>query len=148
MTRKPIEEKLSEFMTLFTNDECTREVLQLLSRHPHTKLSRLAIRHAVDWRKFDVDRSLRILVDKRLVKTCIDNGLTLYSLTSEEPDNSLAQKIANLDLAQWYSVVRGASLPRPQPAYRSSLSQREQDILAAARHQSAFVLPVMPRFSK
>ncbi len=147
MTREPTEEKLCEFMAPFSYDECTREVIQLLGRHPHTKLSQVAIRLAIDWRKFDVDRSLGILVNKRLVKTHRQNGQSLYSLTNDEPQNGLAQKIAALDLAQWRAVLKKASLPPSKPLpYRSLLSQREQDILLAARHQSAFVLPVMPRF--
>ncbi len=148
MNRIPFEDKLCDFMAPFTNDECTREVLQLMARHPHTRLAGLAIRCAVDWRKFDVERSLKLLIDRRLVKTAPQNGVTVYWLTSEEPQKSLAQKVSNLDLAQWYTILKRCRLPHPQSAYRSSLSQRERDILAAARHQSAFVLPVMPRFVK
>ncbi len=149
MTQVPTEDRLCQFMAEYTGDECTRDVLQLLGRHPRTRLSRLAIRHAVEWRRSDVDRALRTLMERHVVRTRTENGQPVFSLTEEEPQRSLTVKAATMDAAQWRKLLKRASLPQMVlPAYRSSLSARDRDIMAAARHKSAFVLPVMPRFTK
>lgn len=91
MARIPMKERLYEFIGQFANDECAREVLQLLGRHPCARLNRLAIMHAADWRKPDIDRALRTLADRRLINSSVDKGITLYCLTEAEPQNSLTR---------------------------------------------------------
>ena len=148
MTQVPMEDRLCQFMADYTGDECARDVLQLLGRHPRIRLSRLAIRHAVEWCRSDIDRALRTLMERRVVRTRTENGQPVFSLTEEEPQRSLTVRVATMDAAQRRKLLKRASLPQlAVPAYRSSLSARDRDIMAAARHQSAFVLPVMPRFT-
>ncbi len=151
MNRVPLEEKLCQFMIQYNNDECTREVLQLLGRHPRTRLNHLAIVHAVDWRRMDIDRALKVLIDRRLVKSKTSYGQAVYYLTDEEPQRAMAIKAAALDLAQWRTVLTRKYTPPAPPAapvYRSNLSAHDAIIMAAARHRSAFVLPQMPKFVK
>lgn len=158
MSRIPNEEKLCEFLSEFANDECAREVLQLLCRHPRTRLSRLAIQHAVDWRRPDVDKALGTLINRRVAESQIENEQAVFGLTKQEPQRTLAVKVGALDMAQWQALLKracgrpvrrgGMEIAGVMPAFRSSLSARDRDILAAARHSSAFVLPIMPKFTK
>ncbi len=145
MPRIPMEDQLCDFILQFTSDECSREVLQLLGRHPYTRLNRLAIQHALDWRSSAIDQALDILISRRVVKTGIENETVLYRLTDAEPTNRLAQRVASLDCSQWRTLMRLVCIPKITPVFRSTLNAGERAILSSVGHKSAFVFPVIPR---
>ncbi len=86
-----IEDKLSHFIQEYTDDQyCLLELLLFWGRHPRAHFSLLAIVHALDCRKLYMERALKYLIARGLVKTHTDNGVRLYSLTDDE---SLRQQV-------------------------------------------------------
>jgi hypothetical protein len=100
-----IEDQLCSFVKEFSDDLCCLELLLFFSRHPNAKFNRTAVIHAVATRKFDAGNALRHLIDKKIVVTSCENGLTLYSLTKEEPAHSLAAQMVSIDQHQWQRVL-------------------------------------------
>ena len=100
------EERLYHFLREHTDDQVQRQVLLFWAMHPNTKFSRLAIRCAVDCGKLDVDRALRALVVAGLLIKHADNGLTLYSLTTDEKRQQLIMEMATLGWDRWQLILR------------------------------------------
>jgi hypothetical protein len=100
-----IEDKLGNFIKEFSEDLCSLELLLFFSRHPHARFNRTAVLHALTTKKFDTHAALKILVDKKIVVSCFENGITLYTLTKEEPAHSLAAQLVNIDQRQWQVIL-------------------------------------------
>ncbi|MBI4285098.1 MAG: hypothetical protein HY670_04250 [Chloroflexi bacterium] len=96
----PEERELRQFTIEFASEPHNQELLLLFGRHPHAHLSRLAIRHALGWRKSHVERELAYLVEKGLVNRRTQNGTCFYWLTEIASVNQLVQSLARLDPAQ------------------------------------------------
>ncbi len=102
-----IEDKLSTFIKEFSDDLYSLELLLFFSRHPNARFNRTVVLHApiVSGRQFDTSIALRRLIDKKLVITYAENGITLYALTKEEPAHSLAAGLVNIDQRQWQMIL-------------------------------------------
>ncbi len=61
--------------------------------------------HAVTAKQFDTGIALKRLVEKKIVVTYSENGITLYALTREEPAHSLASALVSVDQRQWQIVL-------------------------------------------
>ena len=103
-----IAEKLYQFIKEYADDHYCLELLRFFGGYPHARFSGLAVVHALDvnGRRLYIERVLRHLIDKGVVKTYIENNVCLYSLTEDESLRSLASDLANLDWRQWQLVVR------------------------------------------
>ena len=113
MSDRLAEERLCHFLKEFADDQCSREILLLLGRHPHTRLSRLAIVHALDGGRLDTERALRLLGERGLLNRGNGNGVSLYSLTDSEPLRGLVQQMAALDRGQWKLLLDTVYLQNP-----------------------------------
>jgi hypothetical protein len=100
-----IEDKLCIFIQNFCDDLCSLELLLFFSRHPNARFNRSAISHAVTSKRFDTGIALKKLIDKRVITTYVENNLTLYALTKEEPNRTLAIQLLNIDQGQWTLIL-------------------------------------------
>jgi predicted methyltransferase len=100
-----IEDKLCNFIKDFGDDLNSLELLVFFSRHPRAKFNRTAVIHALVTKHFDTGIALKRLIERNIVVTCNENGITLYSLTKEEPAHSLASELVNIDQQQWQKIL-------------------------------------------
>jgi hypothetical protein len=100
-----VEDKLCVFIAEIAGDLGSLELLLFFSRHPAARFNRTAVLHSVNGQQLQSALSLKLLVDKKLVVTCLENGLTLYALTREEPARSLALQLINIDQGQWQTII-------------------------------------------
>ncbi len=101
-----IEDKLCNFVRAFGEDLCSLELLLFFSRHPKARFNRTAVLHApITSGQFDTGIALKNLIDKKIVVTHCENGITLYALTKEEPLHSLASELINIDQRQWQIIL-------------------------------------------
>jgi len=107
-----IAEKLSQFIKEYADDHCCLELLRFFGGHPNTRFGGLAVVHALDvnGRRLYIERAVRHLMDKGVVRTYIENNVPLYSLTEDEPLCSLASDIAKLDWCRWQLVLQQLDL--------------------------------------
>jgi len=103
-----IAEKLYQFIKEYADGHFCLELLRFFGGYPHARFSGLAVVHALDVndRRLYIERALRHLIDKGVVKTYIGNNVRLYSLTEDESLHSLASDLAKLDWRQWQLVFR------------------------------------------
>jgi hypothetical protein len=88
------EKELSQFINEYADDRhCLLELLLFWGRHPCARFSRLAIVHALNSRRPHIERALGYLINKGIVRTCLENNVPLYSLTDNEPLHSLVLNI-------------------------------------------------------
>jgi hypothetical protein len=100
-----IEEKLCNFIKDFGDDLCSLELLLFFSRHPNARFNRTSILHVLTTKQFDTGIALKQLIEKKMVVTYSENGITLYALTKEEPTHSLAAQLINIDQRQWQVIL-------------------------------------------
>ncbi len=100
-----IEDKLGNFIKEFSEDLCSLELLLYFSRHPHARFNRSAVLHATTTKKFDTDKALKTLIEKKIVVSFLENGITLYALTKNEPIHSLAAELVSIDQRQWQIIL-------------------------------------------
>jgi hypothetical protein len=100
-----IEEKLYSFIREFSNNLYSLELLLFFSRHPNARFNRTAVIQALTTRRYDTGMALKELVDKNMVVTYFENGITLYALTKEEPWHSLAADLIHIDQRQWQTIM-------------------------------------------
>ena len=103
-----VEEKLHQFIKEYGCDRCSLEVLWFLSRHPQTRFSRLAIVHASNSPRLDVEKALRHLRDRQLLTTYSENGTDFYLLTQNESLHKLLLKLLSTEWIQWQRVLKQA----------------------------------------
>lgn len=100
-----VEDKLCNFIKDFCDDLNSLELLIFFSRHPLARFNRTAVVHALLAKQFDAGIALKRLIDKNIVIASNENGMTLYSLTKEEPIHSLAVELINVDQSKWQRVL-------------------------------------------
>lgn len=101
-----VEERLRQFVKEYDGDHCSLELLLFLGRHPHARFSQLAIVHALNSWRLDVERALRHLKDKGLITTHAENGTAFYSLTENESLRNPVLDLLKIDWYQWQPVLR------------------------------------------
>ncbi len=100
-----INDKLCTFVKDFCDDLSSLELMWFFSRHPHARFNHSAVLHVLNSKRFDAAIALKRLVDKKIVVTYTENGITLYALTKEEPAHGLAAQLVNIDQGQWQTIV-------------------------------------------
>ncbi len=99
-------DKLSQFIKEYDSDRFSLELLLFLGRHPRTRFSHLAIVHALNAWKVDIERALRRLKERGLVRTYSENGTSFYSLTEDESLCSPVLDLLKSDRGQWQPVLK------------------------------------------
>ena len=106
MKRIDIDDKLCSFIKDFSDDLNSLELLLFFSRYPNARFNRNALLHApMSSGRFDCGIALKRLIDKKFVVAHSENGITLYSLTREEPAHSFSAELINIDQRQWQMIV-------------------------------------------
>jgi hypothetical protein len=104
--RIEIEERLCNFIRDFGDDLSSLELLLFFSRHPNARFNRTVLLHVhITSGKFDTGIALKRLLDKKIVISHCQNGITLYSLTKDEPTHTLSSELINIDQRQWQKIV-------------------------------------------
>jgi hypothetical protein len=100
--------KLDQFLKEYADSHYCMEVLRFFGKYPRARFSGLAVVHALNANggRLYIEKALRHIIDKGVVKTSIENNVRLYSLTEDESLSSLASDLAKLDWRQWQLVVR------------------------------------------
>ncbi len=107
VTEVTSQDRLCQITKEYAGDhDCLLELLQFFGRYPHTRFSGLAVVHALNSRRLYIERALRHLVDKGVVKRYSENNVSLYSLTEDESLRSLILDLAKLDWGQWQLLLR------------------------------------------
>ena len=106
-------EKLHQFIKEYADSYCCLELLRFFGRHPRARFSRLAVVNAlnVNGRRPNIEKALKHLIDKGVLKIYIENNICLYSLTEDESLSSLASYLAKLDWHQWQRIVHDSGSP-------------------------------------
>jgi hypothetical protein len=101
-------EYLCNMIKDFSDNPYCLELIQFFGWHPDTRFSGLAILHAlsVNGERRYIDKALRQLVDKGIVKTYSENGVPLYCLTDNSSLRQNALDVAELDWSQWQDMLR------------------------------------------
>ncbi len=93
-----VEEKVCQFIREYCDGQVSLQPLLFLGRHPCAHFNQLAIVHALDARKVEIDEAVQHLTDRGLIVTRIaENGLSVYSLTQDESLRDLVSELATLD---------------------------------------------------
>jgi hypothetical protein len=100
-----LEDRLCDFIKDFGDDLCSLELVLFFGRHPHARFNRTAVIHALNSGRFDCGGALKRLIDRKLVVTCLENGMALYALTKEEPAHSIVIELKKIDLRQWQTIL-------------------------------------------
>ena len=100
-----IGERLCTFVKDFCDDLSSLELMLFFSRHPHARFNHSAVLHVLASKRFDAAIALKRLVEKKIVVTYSENGITLYALTKEEPIHGLAAQLIDIDQGQWQLIV-------------------------------------------
>lgn len=105
------------------------ELIQFFGWHPNARFSGLAILHAlsVSGERCYIEKALRQLVDKGMVKTYSENNIAFYWLTNHEELRQTALDVASLDWGQWQVMLRQSytrknSLMRRRPVSASAIT--------------------------
>jgi len=100
-----IEDKLCKFVKEIGEDLNSLELLLFFSRHPNARFNRTATLHAVPSKSFDTGIALKRLIDKKIIVTYFENGITLYALTKQEPAHGLAVEMISIDQSRWQVIL-------------------------------------------
>ncbi len=140
-----ISEDLFRFISEHTNDYYALQLILFFAEHPYAQFNELAIIHALnqDGGRRCLQQALRILVDKGMIKTCVDSNVHVYSL----PENmrSLVLELARLNPSQRKTVATKTNLSgfsekkggTPVQGNASMMLSQAPKIAVTDRHNSA-----------
>ena len=108
ITQATEREFLCQLIKEYGDDPYCLELIQFFGWHPHARFSGLAILHAlsVSGERLYVEKALRQLVDKGLVKTYSENNIAFYCLTDDDALRQAALDATQLDWSQWQVMLR------------------------------------------
>ena len=103
-----VHNRLIDFVKEFSDSLCSLELLLFFGRHPHARFNRTAVLRALATRRFDTAIALKLLIDRKLVVTYFENGITLYALTKDEPVYSIVAELKKIDRLHWQTLIEQA----------------------------------------
>ncbi len=103
--------KLANLVNGYQDDHCgLLELLRWLAKHPHTRFSRLAMSRVLNDRRVFTERALRYLIGKEVVQAHSENGIRVFSLTTEESLLNWVLDLGRMDWSQWNLMLRQVAL--------------------------------------
>ena len=92
----------------YDTDPYCLELMQFFGWYPNARFSRLAVLHALsaNGERRCIEKALRELIDKGVVKTYSENNAPLYCLSDDVSKREAALEVARLDWGQWQGVLR------------------------------------------
>jgi hypothetical protein len=98
---------INQLMKKLISNHCSLELLRFFVEHPNGRFSKLAILHAIDEddSRLEVERALSQLAEEGILKTFIDNNISFYILTRDEPMRSLVLNMALFNWREWQLLL-------------------------------------------
>jgi hypothetical protein len=126
------EEKLYRFLEEHGNNRVKRELLAFWGKHPDANFSRRVICYALNCGKLEAEGALRAMVEEGLLDKHITNGVTLYSLTTDEEKRRPVLELATLGWEQWNIMIKHI-----ERRDKSVKCQPEEEIITVGKLQSS-----------
>jgi hypothetical protein len=106
-TRQQTQPCLGQLVKKLINNRCCLTLLRFFVAHPNGRFSKLAIVHAIDdnHNKPEVEKALRHMVDEGILMINIENDVSFYLLTREEPVRQSILEMAEFDWRHWQLVL-------------------------------------------
>jgi DNA-binding transcriptional regulator PaaX len=106
-TRQQTQPCLGQMVKKLLNDRCSLTLLRFFVAHPNGRFSKLAIVHAIDdnHNKPEVEKALMHMVDEGLLVLNIENEVSFYQLTHEEPTRQSILEMGEFDWRHWQLVL-------------------------------------------
>ncbi len=103
-----IEDGLRQFVKEYADDQYCLEILHFFGGYPNTRFSWLAIVHVlnVGGGRLYIERALKHLVNKGVIRTHAGSKLPLYSLTDDASLRSRVLELAKLNWHRWQLVLQ------------------------------------------
>ena len=94
----------------YADDYNCLEILRFFGTYPFTRFGELAVIHALSGNggKFRIESALRRLIHDGVVKTHVENGVSLYRLTEDESVHNSVVHLAKMDWTQWSLVLKSS----------------------------------------
>jgi len=107
VTRQNTQPCLGQLVKKLINNRCCLMLLRFFVAHPNGRFSKLAIVHAIDDNnsKPEVEKALRQMVDEGILMINIENDVSFYLLTREEPTRQSILEMAEFDWRHWQLVL-------------------------------------------
>ena len=107
VTRQTTQPCLGPLVKKLINNRCCLMLLRFFVAHPNGRFSKLAIVHAIDDNnsKTEVEKALRQMVDEGILMINIENDVSFYLLTREEPIRQSILEMAEFDWRHWQIVL-------------------------------------------
>jgi hypothetical protein len=98
---------LSQLMKKLIGNRGCLSLLRFFVVHPNGRFSRLAITHAIDdYRsKWETEDALKKMASDEIIQIIIENGISFYRLTREEPVRQIILEMAEFDWRHWQMVL-------------------------------------------
>jgi hypothetical protein len=107
VTRQSTQPCLGQLVKKLISNRCCLMLLRFFVAHPNGRFSKLAIVHAIDDSnsKAEVEKALMKMVDEGLLMINIENDVSFFLLTREEPMRQSIMEMAEFDWRHWQLVL-------------------------------------------
>jgi hypothetical protein len=107
VTRQSTQPCLGQLVKKLISNRCCLMLLRFFVAHPNGRFSKLAVVHAIDDSnsKTEVEKALMKMVDEGLLMINIENDVSFYLLTREEPMRQSIMEMAEFDWRHWQLVL-------------------------------------------
>jgi hypothetical protein len=98
---------LNQLMKKLIGNRCCLALLRFFVVHPNGRFSKLAITHAVDDNSSqrEIEKELKQLVSDGVLQTKVENDISFYLLTREDPVRQIILEMAEFDWRHWQMVL-------------------------------------------
>lgn len=111
-----VEDKMLQFIKDCWENQYSLEILLFLGRHPCAQFNQMVFVRGSTEQRLDLERAMRTLINKGLVKVFTNTYVPLYSLTQDEPTHSLVLKLVSLSRYQLQLAMTQIHEKRETPA--------------------------------
>ena len=94
------------FLEEHGNDRIKRGLLSFWGMHPNARFDISIICYAVDCHKLDAERALKAMVEDGLLDKYMHNGVTLYSLTTNQERRRPVLELTTLPRNRWQAYAQ------------------------------------------
>jgi hypothetical protein len=106
-----LSQKTLEMVKPYVDDIHCVELLQFFGKYSNARFNRLAIIHGLYNGSahsigHSIEKALKRAVDDKLIRTLLENGINLYSLTPEKSVREMICEFANVDSLQLKTLQR------------------------------------------
>jgi hypothetical protein len=107
VTEQRCQPYLSQLMKKLIGNRCCLALLRFFVVHPNGRFSKLAITHAVDDNssRWEIENELKQLVSDGILQTKVENEISFYLLTREDPVRQIILEMAEFDWRHWQMVL-------------------------------------------